>query len=220
MLIVNCLNIAEIDSDIYSLLRDSASQERRTRADKFYHLDDSKRCICSEHLLRHSLFESTGHCGAIDIRLNQYGKPYVQSVDGFFYNISHCGLWVILGYGETEIGVDVERIREDNSGIAERFFTPSERTYIDIPDEAERGRRFMQLWTLKESYIKYLGTGLSTGLNTFSINVPDGTVTDYNGKYTKDLRLKSMLFDNDYYLSSCSTDNDIIVRTKGLSELL
>ena len=38
--------------------------------------------------------------------------------------------------------------------------------------------RFSQIWTLKESYIKYLGMGLSKDLNSFSIDALNGCVFD------------------------------------------
>ena len=73
----------------------------------------------------------------------------------------------------------------------------------------ERAKRFTQIWALKESYLKYLGTGISTSLNWFSVDSLQGIVTNQKGEIQEGLKLKSFLFDSDYYLSVCSIEEEI-----------
>jgi phosphopantetheinyl transferase len=53
--------------------------------------------------------------------------------------------------------------------IAERHFTTAEREALQVCPEQDRQGLFFDVWTRKESYIKMLGTGLSTHLETFCV---------------------------------------------------
>ena len=95
----------------------------------------------------------------------------------FHFNISHSGDWVVLATGPSPLGIDVERIKDIDLDIAKRFF--SGREYDDLmlkPDE-ERFSYFFNLWTLKESYIKAVGKGLSLPLDSFSMVMEDNRIT-------------------------------------------
>ena len=73
---------------------------------------------------------------------------------------------------------------------------------------------------MKESYIKYLGTGLSTSLDSFSTSIADGLVRDSENNIDKYARLNSYLLDDDYYLSICSRDHTASILTVTAAELL
>jgi len=69
--------------------------------------------------------------------------------------------------GSGPVGIDVEYMRAYDSGIAERFFHPGEYARACRFAEERRKERFYDLWTIKESYIKALGKGLSLALDSF-----------------------------------------------------
>jgi 4'-phosphopantetheinyl transferase len=75
----------------------------------------------------------------------------------------------------TEVGVDVEVVAPRNVPVevAERFFSAAEVAHLRACADGVRDVRFTELWTLKEAYIKAVGTGLSHPLDTFSV-LPDG----------------------------------------------
>lgn len=67
------------------------------------------------------------------------------------------------------IGVDVERLcRRTDLALADRYFASSEADWVFQQPEAEQLRAFLRVWTLKESFIKAIGTGLSTPLDAFA----------------------------------------------------
>ena len=68
---------------------------------------------------------------------------------------------------DSPIGVDIEQIRENHHGIAERFFNRNELKYIN---DAES---FYRIWTLKEGYLKAVGLGMRLPLDSFMISDPD-----------------------------------------------
>lgn len=223
MITIYCLDISGISTETYQKFYSIVSEERKVKADKFHFPDDSKRCVFGEILLRYGLFQFLGYTPKLCIDYNQYGKSHLKNLQGFSYNLSHSGRWVVFAYGSSELGVDVEKIvyDHDNKGIADRFFSPAERQFIcSATDNCTRARRFTQTWTLKESYIKYLGTGLSTSLDSFSTSIADGLVRDSENNIDRSARLNSYLLDDDYYLSICSRDHTASILTVTAAKLL
>lgn len=84
------------------------------------------------------------------------GKPYLKN--GPFISLSHSGEYVCVGVSKNPIGVDIEKIREFNSSILERYFSKTEKRYILKKNIKER---FFTLWTLKEAILKKQGITLS-----------------------------------------------------------
>ena len=111
----------------------------------------------------------------MEIAVHHGGKPYLKSQNNCYFNISHSGEYAICAISEQEIGCDVEQISNYRKGIVERFFSPSERQlFSGINTEEEKKMLFFRLWTLKESYIKTVGLGLSVPLDSFSISFSAG----------------------------------------------
>jgi 4'-phosphopantetheinyl transferase len=104
---------------------------------------------------------------------NEHGKPSLSGRRGPWFNLSHSKTSFLIGFSTAgPIGVDVESLRqvEDAEDIAERYFAESEAAMIARLEEPERSEVFLRIWTLKESYLKALGTGLTTPLNVISIS--------------------------------------------------
>lgn len=92
------------------------------------------------------------------------------------FNVSHTEGLVVCGLTAQDppvpmIGVDVERIdRKVDVQLAERYFSPPEIRWLDsIPAALDKQEGFLRLWTLKEAFIKAIGTGLRTPLDQFAI---------------------------------------------------
>ncbi|MDR2392080.1 MAG: 4'-phosphopantetheinyl transferase superfamily protein [Planctomycetota bacterium] len=77
-----------------------------------------------------------------------------------------------------QVGTDVENVgrRGDFPSLAERFFAPEERAHVaEAGDSPEGRRRFLQYWTLKESYLKALGLGMNKSMSSFALMAGPGT---------------------------------------------
>lgn len=115
---------------------------------------------------------------------NRFGRPHIANTDaprGLTFNLSHkpgC-VTCLIGAGR-ELGVDVEDSAAGRTNFLEtagRFFSSPEAAALrHLPDEPRR-QRFYELWTLKESYMKARGVGLSLGLSRFSFSVEGGRAT-------------------------------------------
>ncbi|MCR5149614.1 MAG: 4'-phosphopantetheinyl transferase superfamily protein [Clostridiales bacterium] len=99
------------------------------------------------------------------ICFNRYGKPYAPA--GPFFSISHSGDYVVLAVDtDREIGIDIQIMKESRLKAANKVFCTEEMRYLNCEDEI---RRFYTLWTLKESVMKYLGTGFALEPQSFSV---------------------------------------------------
>ena len=105
--------------------------------------------------------------------LNSYGKPAAEPECGLRFNLSNSpGLVVCLIASGAEVGVDVEPC--DRAGkiaeLAPEVFSSLEIAQLEALRGEEKLDRALRLWTLKESYIKARGIGLSLPLKKFSFH--------------------------------------------------
>lgn len=98
---------------------------------------------------------------------NEKGKPYFMEYKDIFFSLSHSGKWAVAVFSDNEVGCDIQEMKDINLNIANRFFTQNECDYIN--SSADKTDSFFEVWTRKESFIKALGTGLSTPLNSFDV---------------------------------------------------
>ena len=106
--------------------------------------------------------------------LGAQGKPSIAN-DGVAlqFNVSHTEGLIVLAVATAEVGVDVEATsREtDHLAVGRRFFSAPE--YEELARSSDAARAFFHYWTLKESYIKACGGGLSIPLSTFAFTPPN-----------------------------------------------
>lgn len=133
------------------------------------------------------------------------GKPLYPHTKDVHFNISHAGDWVVVAVAPQAVGIDIEKTKTPAYRIAERYFSEEEQKDLFELTEPLRQQYFFDLWTLKESYLKHLGKGLTRSLNTFSINKKgDNFFLFEKGQLRDDIHLFSTKFDNNYTLSACS----------------
>ena len=104
---------------------------------------------------------------------SDHGKPFIVSPRELIkpFNVTHTEGMVLVGIGNRGlIGIDVERLsRTPDIGLARRFFAAPEVDYVmGKSDPDARRAAFLRVWTLKESFIKAIGTGLSMPLADFA----------------------------------------------------
>lgn len=88
---------------------------------------------------------------------------------GLHFNLSHTEDLVALAVcRHVCVGIDVEKLGPVSLAVAERFFSAAEVAQLRALPADSQPRRFMQLWTLKEAYLKAVGTGLAGGLGRMS----------------------------------------------------
>ena len=165
--IVNCNSIVSEEqiNSMYSLV----SEEKKNQANKYHFKKDAIRCLMGELLTR--------YCIAINFNINPYsffinktvsGKPFIVNYPNINFNISHSGEWVACAVSPNPIGIDIEKTHNvDYLTLSRRYFSNDEHNYIIKIEESQRPDIFFTLWTIKESFLKLTGEGLSRSLNSF-----------------------------------------------------
>ena len=87
------------------------------------------------------------------------GKPLFPDFPQLRFNLSHSGPRALCALDRDEVGVDIQQITLRRSAFLDRLLSPEERAWLlGLGDDPEA---FTQLWTLKESFCKFTGLGLT-----------------------------------------------------------
>jgi 4'-phosphopantetheinyl transferase len=170
------LEIRRVDAEKYNgkeeQYLDMLYPDRQEKVRKLVHANSRYVSMTAGFLLQGIVETELGIKPAdIQIIRGENGKPSIAGYPDFYFNISHSGEQVVMAYGNAPVGVDVERLRDKESHIAKRCFTEDEFSYISKTED-KHGERFFKIWTMKESYLKLTGQGISVPLNSFYVN-PD-----------------------------------------------
>lgn len=141
------------------------SEDEHTRLQSFRFDRDRRQYLTTRVLVRTALAH---HLQAAPESLvfssNPWGKPQLPPEAGLRFNISNCpALVVCLVADQMEIGVDMEPFERAAAvaGLGSHIFSLAEQRQLDaLPDQLKLDRALI-LWTLKESWIKARGMGLS-----------------------------------------------------------
>jgi 4'-phosphopantetheinyl transferase len=181
------------------------SKEKLKRILRYRDIMDAQTGLIGEILVRYVLCDRYGLKNeAIEFVNNDFGKPSLRSIKSIKFNISHSGEWVVCAVGEREIGIDIEMVRPIDIHIAKRVFTAQEYNKIKNTKEEHRLECFYRLWTCKESYIKALGSGLSTALNSFSIEEKQSSIKVRMDGEDSNFTIRRYFIDKNYEMAVCS----------------
>ena len=210
-------------------------KEERDRILRFHFKDDLKAALIGRLFLR-KIINQQFKLKNNEIKLirNEYGRPSLEiedeSIDdkifnqnlkskesNFDFNISHHGAYcVAVAENVRRIGVDVMRIEkrfnrdlDDYFRLMNKKFTLNEWNFINsIKLDEERLKRFMRMWTLKESFVKADGCGLTIDLRRLNFICKTGelkrnlitndTQLEFDGKLLIDWKFIEYLLDQNY----------------------
>lgn len=155
----------ELNNDaVYAKLYSLMPKERQKKADRLLKREDKNLCVAAFILLQKAL----GNEGVTDFEVftDENGKPYLKGREDVFFSISHSGNIVMCAVSGKEVGCDVQKIKEVNLSVCERFFSKEETDYIKA--QKDQNDAFIRLWTLKESSAKMTGKGLTVSFDNIS----------------------------------------------------
>ncbi|MEZ7892623.1 MAG: 4'-phosphopantetheinyl transferase superfamily protein [Candidatus Wallbacteria bacterium] len=164
-------------SHLLGLYSGILNRDEKMKVNSFRFEADSLRSIGAILLLKHSLMKNL-NIGPLNVELekNANGKVYLKGRNDFYFNISHSGDFVLLAFYDSEVGIDIEKIEPVDLSMNGSYFSPEEcERFKSIPKNSQIDY-FYELWTLKESYIKYLGTGLSLEPTKFVLDFNDDSI--------------------------------------------
>ncbi|MFX3648916.1 MAG: 4'-phosphopantetheinyl transferase superfamily protein [Paenibacillus sp.] len=210
MITIRVLQVPEVLPEAYwNHFLSQVSAERRAQASRFVRQADAYRSVLGEILTRVTLSKLTGLMPAeLSFNRNSYGKPSLIHHSDVQFNVSHSGGWIALISGGTdELGVDVEKIAPIDMQIAERFFSPMESQFLAAEPVDRRLESFYRLWTLKESYIKAVGMGLSMPLDSFAL-LPNER-EEWHCDQARTYLFLSQRLDDGHMLAACSAGGEL-----------
>lgn len=143
------------------------------------------------------------------IARGKQGKPFLPGKENRYFNISHSGEYVVCAFSDTEVGIDIEKVAQPRLEVARRFFHPEEIRFLEKGGSGPDS--FYDIWVIKESYVKYRGTGLACPLASFCAESrPEGWRIRENGRLLP-LVLRECAVDEDYKCYVCSEKEELPV---------
>ena len=167
----------------YRKLLNAAEKETESR---FYFARDRHRYLVTRALVRTVL----SRYAPLDPRdwvfsTNAHGRPRIvntQATDSCLsFSLSHTHGLIVLGVAKgRSLGVDVENFaaRDIPIDLANHYFAPREVAALRGVSHHLQQHRFFEYWTLKESYIKARGMGVSIPLDGFRFHFADDHSVD------------------------------------------
>ncbi len=114
----------------------------------------------AHNLLRTAIEEKYGiPNNEIVILKDDKGKPYIEGMDDVFVSVSHSKGAVMCAVSDKQVGVDIELCAKRRKSVESRVFTEYEISLLNSAEDEDKA--FFALWTLKESYLKAIGTGFA-----------------------------------------------------------
>ncbi|PWW05732.1 4'-phosphopantetheinyl transferase [Paenibacillus cellulosilyticus] len=215
MLELFAVRIKPVEPSVLGRLLHLVSTERRSKYERYRMQADAIRSLFAELVIRRIIIERCGISNdGIIFGANSYGKPELVHPAGLQFNVSHSGDWVVCALSDGPVGIDIEFIQPIDLEVSRRFFSPVEHAQLMELHESQQLERFYELWTLKESFVKAVGMGLSMPLDSFmfsygasegcyNLSAPE-PYTQYAGKL--------LALDSTYKLAVCSSSDQAVTR--------
>jgi 4'-phosphopantetheinyl transferase len=135
--------------------------------------EDQERSLLAGLLLRQIIIDNLGTEPG-HFEFNPFGKPALAGCSKFHFNLSHAGSWIVCAIDHQPIGVDVEKMEAvDCTAMAKVAFSPKEKQLLQGKSGAAQLDYFYAVWTMKESYCKAVGQGLSISPEKVTIRIDD-----------------------------------------------
>lgn len=115
-----------------------------------------RRTIIIKQVPNSSFFLS--HTAVPHWGFGEHGKPYLTNYPDIHFNISHCDKAIAVAVSNHEVGVDVEGRRHFSESLLQRAMNDEEQAAIHKSGDPEM--EFAKIWTRKEAYFKWTGTGI------------------------------------------------------------
>ena len=163
------------DPSLLQRYRELLTEDEREKVNRYHFAKDRHASLVTRAMVR-SLLSRYVDVEPCDwrFRSNRYGRPEIAEPNHagtLRFNIAHTkGMIVVLISKNREVGVDVECLpyRGPCLEIANHYFSPSEVEALRSLPSSKHALRFVEYWTLKESFIKARGMGLAIPLDEFS----------------------------------------------------
>ncbi|MFZ4861935.1 4'-phosphopantetheinyl transferase family protein [Sphingobacterium sp. Mn56C] len=170
-----------IDQDLtdaqFLKLTEYIDADKKARIRRFHKRMDAIHCLLGDLLTRYILCKHYAVPNTdIVYAYQRYGKAFLPHYPDLHFNISHSGNWVVAVVAPVLVGIDIEKIRPNRTHIAAVACSDMENRELQKLKDYEKTVLFFKLWTLKESYIKATGKGLTEDLTALHFSWLNGNI--------------------------------------------
>lgn len=143
-------------------LRACLSDEELDRADRFRFRRDASRFVRRRWVLRRLLAAYGADPARAALATGPNGKPEAPGGGPLRCSVSSSGGMVVVALATYDLGVDLERLRvvPDRDLLIRSTMSGEEQATL-AGESGGDDEAFLRLWTVKEAYMKALGTGLT-----------------------------------------------------------
>ncbi|XP_051782855.1 L-aminoadipate-semialdehyde dehydrogenase-phosphopantetheinyl transferase isoform X1 [Erpetoichthys calabaricus] len=198
-------------------------REEKDRIGQFVFAKDSKSAMAGRLLIRKLITEKMNiPWNEIHLERTPKGKPVLAKPvlhnisQKYNFNISHQGDYVVLAAEPgLQVGVDVMKTSRPGSSTTVDFFKIMKRQFTDhewkviksAGSELKQLEMFYRHWTLKESFIKAIGTGVGFNLQRIEFHLSTKQMNVEEEKKDTKLLLDGEQEDN-WVFEECMLDSN------------
>ncbi|WP_050740127.1 4'-phosphopantetheinyl transferase family protein [Acetobacterium bakii] len=192
---------------------DQVTTERREKVVRQKSIQSQALSLGAEVLMKKAMLKSFGIKGNLIIEKSEQGKPRLLKHSGIHYNLSHSGNYVVCALSNKAVGLDLQKMDRLNLDLATRYFAQEEVVWLfDLPVEKQK-KGFFDLWTIKESYMKFTGRGFALPMSSFTVRLEGklldaGGVSIFEGEEKVSVFLKEYKCPENYVLWCCSSSSN------------
>lgn len=158
------------DEKLFARKRELLSPYRQQKLAVLKHAKDKNRSLGAGVLLDHALAPYGLKEREMEYEFGEWGKPALKYYPDIHFSLSHSGGYAICSIGDKPVGNDIELVKHGRMKVADRFFAREELDWMyAVQDEEEITRRMFRIWTMKESFLKVTGRGMSLSLKDFVV---------------------------------------------------
>lgn len=159
-------NLGSYSEALYESHLSSLPEWRKAYALKYKKSEDRKRSVLAFVLLREAVKREFGE-EIQEFEYNQFGKPFLKG-NSLHFSLSHCKSAVACAVSESEIGIDLETVREFDEKLSARVLTGTELKLMESAKDPKE--LFFKFWTQKEAAAKFEGVGLGLVLQKLELS--------------------------------------------------
>ena len=153
------------------------SEQRAKRVDKYRYFKDRKLSALAYILLRYALIEEKGIDAKVEFEFGPYGKPFIKGMPELQFSLSHTAGGIACALANFPVGVDIADVDERNLDCIPRAMNIFEQQAISCSND--KARAFARLWSMKESFLKYVGTGIDEKISCINFSGYHGDSFEY-----------------------------------------
>ncbi|XP_066260029.1 L-aminoadipate-semialdehyde dehydrogenase-phosphopantetheinyl transferase [Euwallacea similis] len=223
-----CFNLSKWSPTYPELLLATSciQPEEKLRLGRFVFAKDFKSSLIGRLMMRKFASESCGkkYENLTFIR-DERGRPLLSPTESVTFNVSHQGDYTVLA-GEVDsdvlLGIDVMKLEYTGGKPLSEFFRIMDRNFSTIEwgqiySSSDQLKTFCRLWSLKESYTKAIGLGITVKLNEISFQLTSplsmnksvcNTKLFVNGREMVEWRFSEILLD-EFHCVAVATNKEV-----------